>query len=430
MRGRDFGEHRDDVATFHGNRSSDLTFGHHGHASLQFRRVSEFQNLLPRLHQTRFFHLYSKFLRYSIQVLIADQFNGNLLRHIADLLFGFPGRYYRPDGFLQFFKWTVSRFLFLPNFDDMDAELRLDEIADSSRSETERHLLKFRDHLTPSEGAEIASICCRSVFGELLCKTFEVFAFLCALKHVARLLADRCDFLRLLFLGLEENVLRRHAVRKPIFGLVLLVILPQLTIAYRHLGAHLDGFHEDVPGLTLLWHTVLRLVLLVIIALVLVGEGNLVVEFRGINDEVVEFCLFIAAFVFGFDLFVAHSYARRDETFEFVCHDVIPNTGLKLLDREIILGENGLIASPPDEVAGLAKCRVFKDSLFNIGDRRVETKTPGLLGHHMAHDEGIHDLVFKSECTKHFRSELTPHSVDVIAISGLKFPCTNAIVPY
>ena len=47
----------------------------------------------------------------------------------------------------------------------------------------------------------------------------------------------------------------------------------------------------------------------------------------------------------------------------------------------------------------------------------------------MAGDERVHNLALKPECAEHFRTELTPHPVDIIPVSHLKFMGADAVAP-
>jgi len=90
-------------------------------------------------------------LSHGIEVFVVYKLDGDLLRHIAGFLLRFAGRDDRPDGFLHFFERTGATFLLFVDFDDVNTELRLNQIADCSGAQAEGNLLEFRNHLTTSE---------------------------------------------------------------------------------------------------------------------------------------------------------------------------------------------------------------------------------------------------------------------------------------
>ena len=70
----------------------------------------------------------------------------------------------------------MSRFLF-QDLDDMEAVLRLDEIGDLARVETEGRLFELRDGLTLSDPAQVTALILRSrVLGVFLRQVFELAA--------------------------------------------------------------------------------------------------------------------------------------------------------------------------------------------------------------------------------------------------------------
>src|SRR5262249_22260089 len=157
------------------------------------------------------------------------------------------------------------RFLLGNDFDDVNTELCLNEIADRARTEAEGDVIEFRHHLAASKRSEIAAGNLRGfILRELFRESCEILAFLGAVQNTASFVLDRLDFLGALSLSLEQNVLRGYAFGKVVFGLVLVVVLLQVIVADRDETALLYGIEIDVAGLPFFRHVVLGFVLLVI----------------------------------------------------------------------------------------------------------------------------------------------------------------------
>ena len=107
--------------------------------------------------------------------------------------------------------------------DDVQAELRLDDVADLAGLERERRLLELLRHLAAAEEVEIAAAGLADfLFGVLVRELAEVLAGLGAREHRLGLLAHR----RLVFaFELEEDVAGADLFGRRELLLVLLVVL-------------------------------------------------------------------------------------------------------------------------------------------------------------------------------------------------------------
>ncbi len=130
MSGNDIDKLRHNISSIHLNRGSDLTFVHHEHFLVEFGSVSEFRDRLALLNQRSLFDLRIELGGDRIEILIVYKLNGDLLRQVACLLLGLSCLHNRADGFLQFFKWPFARLLFCVDLDDVNPELRLNQITD------------------------------------------------------------------------------------------------------------------------------------------------------------------------------------------------------------------------------------------------------------------------------------------------------------
>ena len=309
----------------------------------------------------------------------------------------------------------------------MNAELRLNEIADRADTETECHTFKFRHHLAPAEIAEVSAGRSGRILGELFGESAEVFALLCALEYLPGLILDLLDFFGSLFLSLEKNVLCFHAFRQHVFRFVLVVILPQFVIGDLHFRPEFQGLEENVFRLAFFVDRVLGFVLLVVLARLRIGRCYFAFQFRGIDHKIVDFSLFVAALIFLFGILIVDVNCRRDEASKLVGQDFIRNIRLELIDREVVLGQERLVPVAADEGAVFTKNGVFQDPLLDFPRRNVQTETFSLFGHDVARHQGIHDLPLETEGAQHFRVDLAPHPVDIVPVRRLKLVRTDAV---
>ena len=125
--------------------------------------------------------------------------------------------------------------LFSGDFDDVNAELRLNQITDGSDAKAERYTFELRHHLAAAEVAEISAGFGGRILGELFRKAAEVLALFRAFEHLTGLILDLFNFLGCLLLSFKENVLRFHAFWNRVLRSVLLVILAKFVVGYSHL---------------------------------------------------------------------------------------------------------------------------------------------------------------------------------------------------
>src|ERR1051326_2361681 len=225
MRRHNLGQLRNDVASFDLNRRTDLALTHREHAPREVGSVSKFGNRFVLLHQWGFLDLCPEFCSDGVKILVIHKLDGDLLGQVIRLLFGFASFNDWPNRFLYFFKRTFSRFLLSIDFDDVNAELRLDEIADRAHTQAKGYLVEFRDHLSMSELSEISAGCRSRVFRKLLGEAAKVFALFRAVQDLSRFVFDFFNFFRRFSRSLEENMLRLHTLRQNVLVFVLLVIL-------------------------------------------------------------------------------------------------------------------------------------------------------------------------------------------------------------
>src|SRR5207249_867952 len=151
-------ELRDNITSVDLDRGSDFALVHHEHATLEFRGVSEFGNRFALFHERGLFNLGAELRRDSVEILVVYKFDRNLLSQVATLLLSLPRFDDRAYSFLHFLKRTVTSFLFPIHLDDVNAELRLHEVANRSYTQAERYTFEFRHHLPPPEIAKISTV--------------------------------------------------------------------------------------------------------------------------------------------------------------------------------------------------------------------------------------------------------------------------------
>src|SRR5262249_53280843 len=126
-------------------------------------------------------------------------------------------------------------FLFSGDFDDVNAELRLNQITDGSNTEAEGYTFELRHHLASAEVAEISTGFGGRILGELFRKPAEGLALFPSFEHLSSLILDLLNFLGCLFLSFKEDVLSFHPFRNGVLRSVLLVILAKFVVSDSHL---------------------------------------------------------------------------------------------------------------------------------------------------------------------------------------------------
>src|SRR5438093_2128866 len=427
MRRRDLNDLRNDISAIDLDGRADFSLVHCEHLPIQLGRVPKLWNGLSGLDERSFFDLRVVFLCDSIEVFVAHEVNGGLLRQIARPLFGLSSFNYGADCLFQLVETALAPFLLTIHFDDVNSKLCLHEITDGAYTQAECYALEVGDHLAASEIAEISAVCVGRGFGVLLRQAAEIFALLCPLQDATSFLFDLFDLFRSLALGLEQNVLRFHAFRKRVLVFVLLVVLAQFVITDFDFGAQFERFEKYVLRFPLLGNGVLRFVLLVVITLVLFGNRDFVLEFGGVYNEVVEFGLLIATLVFLFRVFVVDAYTGGYKAPQLLLEDFIRDTRFKVFDRELVLRQDGLITGGSDEGAVFAEDWVFEDLLFNFGRCSIQPKPLRFFGDDVLDHESVHNLPLEMERTQHFRVELSSHPLHVVAVGRLEFASADAI---
>ena len=93
----------------------------------------------------------------------------------------------------------------------------------------------------------------------------------------------------------------------------------------------------------------------------------LIFQLRGVDDEVIELSLLIAAFVFFFGFLIADVNRGGNEAPKLLREDFIADIGLELIDSQIVLSQHGLIPALADKRAVLAEDRILENFLCDFG---------------------------------------------------------------
>ena len=154
-----------------------------------------------------------------------------------------------------------GRRLLVGHLDDVEAELRLHEVADLPGLQRERHLVELRHHLALAEEVEVAALD--------RARSRPPSSSSRARRNPRPALTLRQQLFRLLLhgrfvlaFGLEQDVAGADLFRRRV--LLLVVLVRALDVLRRDLGPAAHRLHVDqrVPDLALLGHLQLVLVLL------------------------------------------------------------------------------------------------------------------------------------------------------------------------
>src|SRR5712672_2073535 len=282
----------------------------------------------------------------------------------------------RLNGGLHLVKGLSAGSLSIDDLDDVEAVLRLHQVRGGAFWQAECRSLKFGYGLSANDPVQIAAFILGGVFRILLGQVGE---FRAMLRFIQDILCFGLDFgdLGIGFAdGLEQNVRDMRAIFQ--FVAVNMLLIIDFFVVLGYLGAlpKLREIKSGVINRPALGNNVPRLVFLEIGAQLGVGSFNLGLQIVRLDQDVIEFNLFIGAQIFRPHLIVGNRDAVSHELLKLLLQHLFFYLRLEFRNAHLETGlDFGRIFVHADKrVTGKRRGNYFSEqvSVFLVGDPHTQ----------------------------------------------------------